>query len=105
MNVRMELNRVIIQETSQEQFIFLKERDGDRSFPIVIGMGEALAIDFGLKGHAFPRPMTHDLVHNVIDALGGTLKKIVIHDLQDHTFLATLTVRRGEELIEIDFGR
>ena len=102
MDVEMELSRVIIQEKSQEQYIFLKERGGERSFPIVIGLGEALAIDYGLKGHVFPRPMTHDLVHNVIEALGGSLEKVVVNDLRDHTFFAQLQVRRGTELIEVD---
>ena len=102
MEVEMELSRIIIQENSQEQFIFLKERDGERSFPIVIGTAEALAIDYRLKGLEFPRPMTHDLVQNVIEGLGGSLEKVVISELREHTFFAKLIVSREGESIEID---
>ena len=100
--VEMELSRVIIQENSQEQFIFLKERQGERTFPIVIGTAEALAIDYRLKGLQFPRPMTHDLLYSVIQAMGGQLEKVLINDLRMHTFFAKLIIRRGEELVEVD---
>lgn len=100
--VEMELSRIVIQENSQEQFIFLKERQGERSFPIVIGTAEALAIDYRLKGLSFPRPMTHDLLHNVIRALGGQLEKVLINDLRVHTFFAKLLVRRDGEIIQVD---
>lgn len=100
--VEMELSRVIIQENSDRQFIFLKERGGERSFPIVIGTPEALAIDCRLKGIRFPRPLTHDLIANVLEALGGTLEKVVINDLRNETFYARLILSRNSEVIVVD---
>jgi hypothetical protein len=102
MDVPMELSRVLITELGDQQVIFLKEKNGQRSFPIVIGIAEALAIDRRLKGVATPRPMTHDLLANVIESLGGEVERVVIHDLQDHTFVANLYIRRGEDIIPVD---
>jgi len=102
MYVRMELSRIIIAETSPQQVIFLKEKNGHRTFPILIGVSEALAIDRRLKGIEMPRPMTHDLLANVIGALGGRLQKILVNDLRKHTFIATLILERDGETIEID---
>jgi bifunctional DNase/RNase len=102
MDVPMELSRVIISEYGESQVVFLKERQGERSFPILIGINEAMAIDRRLHGRPSPRPMTHDLLANVIEAMGGRIEKIVVNDLRDHVFIATLFIRRGEELIEVD---
>ena len=102
MDVPVELSRIVITELAGEQVIFLKEKDGPRSFPIMIGINEAIAIDRRLKGKEMPRPMTHDLMATIIEALGGKLERIVIGDLQDHTFIATLHIRRGGEIIQID---
>ena len=104
MDVAVELSRIVITETSPQQTIILKEKEGERSFPIVIGINEALAIDRRLKGVEMPRPMTHDLLASVIGAMGGRLERIVINDLRDHTFIATLHIRRGAEVLEIDSG-
>ena len=102
MAVQVELKRIIISETSDQQFIFLKEVDGQRTLPILIGSAEALAIDHRLKGTPFPRPQTHQLLSSVIEQLGGKLERIVISDLQDHTFFARLIIRQNGHSIEID---
>ena len=102
MDVRMELSRILISELGDQQVIFLKEVGGERSFPIVIGIAEALAIRRRLNGEATPRPMTHDLLAGVIRAMGGSLEKIVINDIRDHTFIAALYIRRGDETIQVD---
>src|SRR4051812_44145836 len=60
--VLMDLKRIIINEINDQQIIVLREADGDRSFPIVIGMFEAISIDRRVKGTQWPRPMTHDLL-------------------------------------------
>jgi bifunctional DNase/RNase len=98
----MELKRIIISEVHEQQIIVLREVDGERSFPIVIGIFEATSIDRRVKNIVPPRPLTHDLIVSVIDQLGGDLQDIVISDLQDHTYFAKLRVRREGELIEID---
>src|SRR6478672_3484935 len=71
MSVQMELHKIIISEMQDQQIIVLKEVDGERKFPIVIGSPEAFAIDRRLKGHSTPRPMTHDLLANTIESMGG----------------------------------
>ena len=115
MAVRMELSRILIRELVVHQIIELRESleddteidpadafgsdgvdDGARRFPIVIGLPEAQAIERRLKGISIKRPQTHDLLANVIERLGGTLESIAISDLSDHTFYATLNVRKAD---------
>jgi bifunctional DNase/RNase len=102
MAVQVELKRIIITETSDQQVIYLKETEGERSFPIVIGATEALAIDRRLKGIPTPRPQTHELLSAVIEKLDARLERILINDLQDHTFFAKLIVRQNGKSVEID---
>src|SRR5580700_7342019 len=98
----MELRRIIISEIDDHQVIILKEVDGDRSFPIVIGIFEATSIDRRVRGAPSQRPLTHDLVTAVVDLLGGEIQDIVISDLQEHTYFAKLRIRKDGELIEVD---
>jgi uncharacterized protein len=99
----MQLSRIIISEISDNQVIYLKEVDGDRQFPILIGIFEATSIDRRVKSSANPaRPLTHDLVVSVAEALGAEVESVVISELQDQTYFAQLRLRRGEELIDID---
>ncbi|HUO09617.1 MAG TPA: bifunctional nuclease family protein [Phycisphaerae bacterium] len=102
MAVQVELKRIIITEASDQQVIYLKELGGERAFPIVIGTPEALAIDRRLKGQPTPRPQTHELLSSVIEKLDGQLERIVINDLQDHTFFARLVIRQNGKTVEID---
>lgn len=102
MLVPMELSRIFIREMTDMQIIELTEIDGDRTFPIVIGLPEAFAIERRLKGIQIPRPQTHDLLATVISQMGGQLKEIVISDLQEGTFFARLVIRQNGELIEVD---
>src|SRR5437763_9229302 len=100
--VHMELKRIIISEVHDQQVIMLREVDGERSFPIVIGIFEATSIDRRVKGLPSPRPLTHDLVAGVIDNLGGELQDIFISELKDHTYFAKLRIRQSGEMIEVD---
>jgi hypothetical protein len=102
MSVQMELHKIIISEMQPEQIIMLKEVDGERKFPIVIGNPEAYAIDRRLKGVVSPRPLTHDLLASVIEMLGGTIDRIEINNLQDHTFFARIHIRRDGETLKVD---
>ena len=102
MPVQMELKRIIISEMHEQQVIALKEVEGDRSFPIVIGIFEATSIDRRVKGITNPRPLTHDLVANVVENLGGELQDVYINDLREHTYFAKLRIRQEGELIEVD---
>ena len=98
----MELVRIIISEIGEQQVVYLKEVEGDRSFPIVIGLFEATSIDRRVKGIESPRPLTHDLLADAIDKLGGELQDVFISELREHTYFARLRVRRDGELTEID---
>ena len=102
MQVEMQLVRIVISETDDRQIIILKEIDGDRHFPIVIGISEAAAIDRRLKKHPTPRPPTHELLASVIEKLGGVVERVVINDLQDRTFFALLHVKQGQKILKID---
>ena len=102
MDVPVELSRTVIVETSPQQIIVLKEKGGERYFPITIGVNEALAIDRRWKRSEMARPMTHDLLAAVIDAMGGHLEKIVINDLRKRIFYAKLVISRGDGVLEID---
>lgn len=104
MAVRMELARILIRETDDTHVVELREVDGDRIFPIVIGFNEAFAIERRLMGQIPPRPQTHELLASVIDELGYRLDHVVISDLKNHTFFARLMLRgEGEsELKDID---
>ena len=102
MPIQMELRRIIICEVDDQQVIVLKEADGDRQFPIVIGLFEATSIGRRVRGEASPRPLTHDLIAAVVDHLGGEVQDIVISDLKDHTYYAKLRIRRDGEVVEVD---
>lgn len=102
MEVEVELSKIIINEAVDQQIIVLKELEGQRSFPIVIGMMEILAIDRRLKNIELPRPMTHDLLADVIDQMGGEIEKVVISDLSNGTFYARLHISSNGETVEVD---
>ncbi len=102
MPVHMELKRIIISEVHDQQVIMLKEVEGDRSFPIVIGIFEATSIDRRVRGIPTPRPLTHDLVASVIENMGGELRDICISELRDHTYYAKLHIRLNGENVEVD---
>ena len=88
--IQVELSKIIIDEKHQDQIIVLKEKDGDRQFPIVIGFLEASSIKMKLSGIEPPRPMTHDLLVSVIEGLGETLNRLVIDKMVNNTFHAKL---------------
>ncbi|QQE11417.1 bifunctional nuclease family protein [Planctomycetota bacterium] len=102
MLIKVELTRILIQETDDTHIVELREADGDRVMPITIGYYEAAAIERRLLGNLPPRPLTHELLANSIEELGGTIEKIIISDLQEHTFFANIIVKQGEKEINLD---
>ncbi len=102
MAVHMELSRIFIREMLDMQIIELTEIGGERTFPIVIGLNEAFAIERRLKGIEIPRPQTHELLASIIGHLGGELKSIVINDLSDRTFYAKIIIEQDGREIEVD---
>lgn len=94
--IEMQLARIVIRETSDQQCIYLREKGGARQFPIVIGIFEAMAIDRKVRDRGTQRPMTHDLLARVVRDLGGTLERVVIADLRDNTFFARLVFLKAD---------
>lgn len=92
--VEMQLSRIVIRETTDQQCVYLREKGGAREFPIVIGIFEAMAIDRKVRDRATQRPMTHDLLASVVRSLDATVERVVIADLRDNTFFATIHLSR-----------
>ncbi len=100
--IRCDLVKIMITETADPQVIVLKERDGERSFPILIGISEAIAIDRKIRGYEPARPLTHDLLASVITHLGGEVERIEVCGLRENTFFARLLIRRDGGTVEVD---
>jgi uncharacterized protein len=91
--VEMELSKIVIDEKRHEQLIVLKEKNGQRSLPIVIGLAEASAIKLKLSGFNPQRPLTHDLLHTTIKYLEASIEKIIIDKLEENTFHAKIVLK------------
>ncbi|HAB13585.1 MAG TPA: hypothetical protein DCE47_18040 [Planctomycetaceae bacterium] len=102
MLVPMELARIVINDIGDQQVVFLREIEGGRSFPILIGLFEAGAINRRITEDPPPRPLTHDLLRSTVEELGGEIEDVVITDLRNHTYFAVLRIRFDGELIEVD---
>lgn len=100
--VELVLSRIKVDENRNEQVIVLKERDGKRFLPVVIGVAEVNAIKLKLSGIEPPRPLTHDLLLKTIGELGGKLKSVVIDGLDNNTFFAKLILARNGDEIRVD---
>ena len=104
--VPVELSRIIISEEQESQVIVLKEKGGRRILPIWIGLFEAVAINRRVSGEPVSRPMTHDLLAEMLSKLSGTLEQVAIDKYipgkQGGVFHAKLRVRQGEAVHEID---
>ena len=101
--IELILSKIKIDENRSEQVIVLKERDGSRLLPVVIGIAEVNAIKLKLSGIEPPRPLTHDLLLHAVEELGAKLKEIHIDKLENNTFFAKLIlVRNGSGEIKVD---
>lgn len=98
----MELARIIISDMNEQQVVYLREIEGSRTFPILIGIFEAASINRHVKGEESQRPLTHDLLRSVIESLAAELQDIVITRLEEHTYFAVLRIRKDGELVEVD---
>jgi len=88
--VEVELARIIIQSKGEQQYIHLRVKGSERSFPILIGFYEAAEIHRKISGENMRRPMTHDLIGRILAEVDCRLEKIVISALQEETYYATL---------------
>ena len=98
----MELRRIVTDDVREQYVIYLKEAEGDRHFPIVIGLFEVVSIERRVKGVPTPRPLTHDLLARTIEGLGGELRDVFISDLREGTYYAKLRIMQEGEIVEVD---
>ncbi|RMH68575.1 MAG: bifunctional nuclease family protein [Gemmatimonadetes bacterium] len=89
-------------DSNNSPIVLLKERDGDRILPIWIGHFEAHSIAWGLENTPMHRPMTHDLMLQIVEAMEARIEKIVVHDLKDNTFFAKIHLWFENNTMEID---
>jgi bifunctional DNase/RNase len=90
--VEMSIDSIRVSVVNSQRVVILKENDAERYLPIWIGPAEADAIAIKLQGVAVPRPLTHDLLHSLVTALGAKLNFIVVNDLQNDTFYAKINL-------------
>jgi len=97
----MELTGVRVELPTNQPIVLLREREGERYLPIWIGAAEAAAIALSLQGVVTPRPMTHDLLKNILDDLSVRVERILVTELRDATFFATISLSAQGEGYEV----
>ena len=102
MQIEMSIKGLMVDPISNMPIVILRDKDGNRTLPIWVGMFEANAIALQIENISTPRPMTHDLLRNVIQDLKAAVEKIVVCDLQDGTFYALIYLRVHGEVLAID---
>lgn len=100
--IEVRVEAVLIEQTSNTPVMLLREVGGSRVLPVFIGPAEASAIIYALEKTQFVRPLTLDLMRNVIAGLNGRVKQVVINRLDDETFFAELVLESGDQLVAID---
>src|SRR3954468_3434924 len=100
--IKVRVQSLGLDQNTRSPVVILQEEGGERVLPIWIGPGEASAIAMELAGMKFSRPLTHDLFASVIMGLGGTLQRVMITKVIEHTYFAEMLVQRDAELISID---
>jgi uncharacterized protein len=102
MQIEMSIKGLMVDPITNMPIIILRDRDGQRVLPIWVGIFEANAIALQMENVSTPRPMTHDLLRNVISDLKGQVTKVLISDLKDNTFYALIYVDLLGDLVAID---
>jgi len=102
MQIEMVIKGLMVDPITSMPIVILRDREGDRVLPIWVGVFEANAIALQIENISTPRPMTHDLLTNVLRDLGARVQRIVISDLKDNTFYALIYVEYGGEVVAID---
>jgi bifunctional DNase/RNase len=102
MQIEMSIKGLMVDPINNMPIVILRDKDGNRTLPIWVGMFEANAIALQIENISTPRPMTHDLLRNVIHDLKASVEKIVVCDLQDGTFYALIYLDVNGESVAID---
>ncbi len=100
--IEMKIAGIALDAVSRSPIVILRDDADRRALPIYIGQDQARSIISALENQVPPRPLTHDLLVNLLEAWDMTLERVVIHSLQENTFFAVLTVRQGEVKKDID---
>jgi len=100
--IEMTVAGIAIDAVNRSPIVLLKDGTERRALPIYINQDQAKAIISALEHQKPPRPLTHDLMANMIEVWGMTLERVVIHSIQDGTFYAVLSLRQGEVKKELD---
>ncbi len=95
--IELELNKIKIDENRNEQVIVFKEKEGTRYLPVVIGLAEVNSIKMKLSGIKPPRPLTHDLMFQLMEQVDTKLEKVVVDRLHQNTFFAKLIFRSAND--------
>lgn len=102
MEIEMTIKGLMVDPVTNMPIVVLRDVKGERILPIWVGIFEANAIALQIENVTTPRPMTHDLLRNVIHDLKGTVERIVVSDLKDNTFYAIIYLRVGGEIVAVD---
>lgn len=102
MYVETVLSRIVFSEMDDTHYLFLKEKNGRREFPVVVGIIEACVLNRLVHKETSARPMTHHLLCSVVEKMGGVIEDVAICNMDDDTFYASMRIRRGDSLTEID---
>ena len=102
MQIEMRIKGLMVDPVTNIPIVILRDNEGQRVLPIWVGIFEANAIALQIENISTPRPMTHDLLRNVISDLKASVEKIVVCDLQENTFYAMIHLRVGGEAVAID---
>lgn len=100
--IEVSIDSIRVSLMSQHRIVVLKEKEGDLYLPIWIGPFEADAITLRLQGMEAPRPLTHDLLKNVLETLGGDVQYVLINGLEKNTYYARIILELDDEVVEID---
>jgi len=102
MLIEMTIKGLMLDPITNTPIVILKDKDGDRVLPIWVGLFEANAIALQIENVATPRPMTHDLLRNIITDLDGRVDRIVVSDLKENTFYAVVHLTVRGERVAVD---
>jgi hypothetical protein len=102
MFIEMKVAGITLDPMTKMTIVILKDHSGDNALPIWIGIAEASAIATQLEKIDLARPMTHDLLRNVLNELDVNLERVEVTDLRDNTYFAMLHLRVGEEILPVD---
>ena len=102
MEIEMKIRGLLVDPSTNSPIVILKDVDGDAVLPIWVGLYEANAIALEVEKATPPRPMTHDLLRNLIHGLNAQVQRIVVSELRDDTFYAVIWMEQNGELVTID---